>query len=136
MWARLSTQATLFANGDTLTITLGFEEGRTAMLSAILTTPFVGRIQVLGSLGWIEIRDRNHPEDPQGWDVTTSVRGTPATTEFSPPHPSVRENIESWAGACEGRSSYPVPVADMLHTVQAFEATTRSARSGALETIN
>ena len=72
VWARLSTQATSFANGDTLAITLAFEKGQTALITAILATPFVGRVTVLGSEGWVEIRDRNHPEDPQGWDVTTA----------------------------------------------------------------
>ena len=72
VWARLSTQATSFANGDTLAITLAFEKGQTALITAILATPFVGRVTVLGSEGWVEIRDRSHPEDPQGWDVTTA----------------------------------------------------------------
>ena len=86
VWARLSTQATSFANGDTLAITLAFEKGQTALITAILATPFVGRVTVLGSEGWVEIRDRNHPEDSQGWDVTRQVRGEPASSDFFPPH--------------------------------------------------
>ena len=84
VWARLSTQATSFANGDTLAITLAFEKGQTALITAILATPFVGRVTVLGSEGWVEIRDRNHPEDSQGWDVTRQVRGEPARSDFFP----------------------------------------------------
>lgn len=97
VWARLSTQATTFANGDTLTITIAFEKGQTALITAILATPFVGRVTVLGSQGWAEIRDRNHPEDPQGWDVTRQIRGQALESRFYPPHPSVRENIETFA---------------------------------------
>ena len=104
VWARLSTQATSFANGDTLAITLAFEKGQTALITAILATPFVGRITVLGSEGWVEIRDRSHPEDPQGWDVTRQVRGEQASSAFFHPHSSVRENIESFAKAVAGRS--------------------------------
>ena len=33
VWARLSTQATAFGNGDTLTVTLGFEKQQTAMIT-------------------------------------------------------------------------------------------------------
>ncbi|MBL7258564.1 Gfo/Idh/MocA family protein [Paractinoplanes lichenicola] len=135
VWARLGTLATEFANGDTLTVTLGFEGGRTALITAVLTTPFVGRVAVMGSRGWLEIRDRNHPELPRGWDVTTTLRGSEPSTEFYPPHPSVRANLEAFAAAAEGRAAYPVPYGEMLANADTFEAITRSARSGQLERL-
>ena len=135
VWARLSTQATTFENGDTLTITMGFEKGQTALITAILTTPFAGRVTVLGSKAWVEIRDRNHPELPRGWDVTTVHRGAEAETTFYPPHPSVRENIETFARAAQGLETYPVSLEEMQSNVDAFEAITRSARSGLVETV-
>ena len=135
VWARLSTQATNFANGDTLAITLAFEKGQTALITAILATPFVGRITLLGSEGWVEIRDRNHPEDSQGWDVTRQVRGEPASTEFFPPHGSVRENIEAFARAAAGEAPYPIPLEEMVANARTFEAITRSALSGSVEPV-
>jgi predicted dehydrogenase len=135
VWARLSTQATNFANGDTLAITLAFEKGQTALITAILATPFVGRITLLGSEGWVEIRDRNHPEDPQGWDVTRQVRGLPASSDFFPPHDSVRENIESFAKAVAGKELYPIPLEEMVANARTFEAITRSALSGSVEVV-
>jgi predicted dehydrogenase len=136
VWARLSTQATHFANGDTLTITMAFEDGKTALITAVLTTPFVGRVAVLGSRGWMEIRDRNHPEHPQGWDVLTVQRGGQPVAEFYPPHPSVRENMEQFARAISGESSYPVSLDEMLANVYTFEAITRSAGSARVEPVN
>ena len=135
VWARLSTQATTFANGDTLAITLAFEKGQTALITAVLATPFVGRVTVLGSEGWVEIRDRTHPEAPEGWDVTRQMRGHSATSEFFPPHASVRENIESFARAAAGQAPYPVPLDEMVANACAFEAITRSAHSGAVELV-
>jgi predicted dehydrogenase len=135
VWARLSTQATNFANGDTLAITLGFEKGQTALITAILATPFVGRVTLLGSEGWMEIRDRNHPEDSQGWDVTRQVRGAPASSAFFPPHASVRENIESFARAVAGEAPYPIPLEEMVANARTFEAITRSALSGSVEVV-
>ena len=135
VWARLGTHATTFENGDTLTITMGFEKGRTAMITAILTTPFAGRVTVLGSEGWMEIRDRNHPEAPRGWDVTTVQRGGEPETTFAPPHPSVRDNIEAFARAAAGGAPYPVSYDEMLANVDAFEAITRSARTGLVESV-
>jgi predicted dehydrogenase len=135
VWARLSTQATSFANGDTLAITLAFEKGQTALITAILATPFVGRITLLGSEGWVEIRDRNHPEDSQGWDVTRQVRGEPLRTDFFPPHGSVRENIEAFARAAAGEAPYPIPLEEMVSNARTFEAITRSALSGSVEVV-
>jgi predicted dehydrogenase len=135
VWARLSTQATNFANGDTLAITLAFEKGQTALITAILATPFVGRITLLGSEGWMEIRDRNHPEDSQGWDVTRQVRGEAAESDFFPPHRSVRENIESFAKAVAGEEPYPIPLEEMVANARTFEAITRSALSGSVEVV-
>jgi predicted dehydrogenase len=135
VWARLSTQATSFENGDTLTITMGFEKGQTAMITAILTTPFAGRVSVLGSQAWVEIRDRNHPEDPQGWDVTTVQRGTEPVTEFYAPRATVRDNIEQFAQAAAGETTYSVSLEDMLMNAYAFEAISRSAASGLVEPV-
>jgi predicted dehydrogenase len=135
VWARLSTQATSFANGDTLAITLAFEKGQTALITAILATPFVGRITLLGSEGWVEIRDRNHPENSQGWDVTRQVRGEPLRSDFFPPHGSVRENIEAFARAAAGEEPYPIPLEEMVSNARTFEAITRSALSGSVEVV-
>lgn len=135
VWARLATRATHFANGDTLAVTLGFESGATAQITAILTTPFVGRFAVYGSTGWMEIRDRTHPENPTGWDVTTVHRGeTPATT-FWPPHRVVRDNLETFARAVAGGAEYPVSLDEMLANVRTFEAISRSAASGRIEPV-
>ena len=106
VWARLATRGSPFANGDTLGVMIAFESGATAILSAILATPFIGRIALYGSQGWMEIRDRTHPEHPSGWDVTVSRRGGSQATHFVPPHPAVRDNIEAFARAIAGGAAY------------------------------
>jgi predicted dehydrogenase len=135
VWARLATLATGFANGDTLTITLGFPGGQTALITAILTTPFAGRVAVLGSHGWVEIRDRSHPELPQGWDVTTVLRGAEPVTVFEPPHASVRDNLEHFARSVADEAPYPVTLEEMVAGAETFEAITRSAASGRVEPV-
>ena len=136
VWARLSTRATTFGNGDTLSVTLAFDGGATASITAILTTPFIGRICVLGSEGWMEIRDRSHPEHPTGWDVTTVRRGGEREERVVAPNAAVRDNLERFAEAIEGEGSYPVTTAEIRATVRAFEAITRSALSGAVERLD
>jgi predicted dehydrogenase len=136
VWARLSTRATSFENGDTLSITLGFPGGATATITAILTTPFVGRVCVLGSDGWMEIRDRSHPESPAGWDVTTMHRRDGREERFVPPGAAVRDNLERFADAVEGVGDYPVTTAEIRANVRAFEAISRSAQSGVVERVD
>ncbi|MEK9775199.1 MAG: Gfo/Idh/MocA family oxidoreductase, partial [Quisquiliibacterium sp.] len=136
VWARLATRGSYFENGDTLAIMMAFSGGANAMISAVLATPFEGRFAVYGSQGWVEIRDRTHPENPTGWDVTTALRGQPRSTEFSPPAPSVRINLEAFAAAIRGKAPYPVPAREMLANVASLEAIMRSAKSGEIEPVH
>ncbi|WP_027578953.1 Gfo/Idh/MocA family oxidoreductase [Bradyrhizobium sp. Ai1a-2] len=135
VWARLATLGSHFANGDTLSITLGFEGGTTAALTAILATPFMGRLALLGSRGWMEIRDRTHPETPTGWDVTRVVRGSDRHAGYYPPHPAVRDNLEAFGRAIRGDGVYPVTHDEMRSGVRVFEAVQRSVLTGRLETV-
>jgi predicted dehydrogenase len=135
VWARLATRGSPFANGDTLGVMIAFESGASAMLTAILATPFMGRIALYGSQGWVEIRDRTHPEHSTGWDVTVTHRGKTPETHFLPPHPAVRDNLEAFGRAVAGQAPYPVSLAEIDANVRTFEAITRSARSGKLERV-
>ncbi len=126
--AHLATRATTFANGDTLSVTLRFPGEEIAVVNAVLTTPFLGRLCVLGSEGWMEIRDRRHPEDPQGWDVAVTHRGQQEPElRFFPPAPAVRLNLEAFADAIAGEAPYPVPTEEIAANVRTFEAISTSA---------
>ena len=128
LWARLASLGTDFENGDTLGIMMAFGNGANAMISAILTTPFEGRFAVYGSLGWVEIRDRTHPESPTGWDITTVLRGHPPQRRFAEPSPAVKSNLEAFAQAIRGVQPYPVGHGEMLANVAALEAIMRSVQ--------
>src|SRR5947207_6304037 len=62
-------------NGDTLGILVSFKSGANALLSAILATPFDGRLALYGNKGWAEVRDKAHPEAPLGWVLTKTLKG-------------------------------------------------------------
>ena len=83
-----------------------------------------------GSKGWVEIRDRSHPQQPTGWDVTRVMSGGDPITRFDPPHPSVMSNLEAFAKAVAGKEKYPVSIDEMRSNVKAFAAVSRSALSG------
>jgi predicted dehydrogenase len=122
------------ANGDTLAVLVDFGNGH-ALISAVLATPFDGRFAVYGSRGWIEVRDKAHPEAPQGWILAKHIRGREnSVTEF-PPAQAVLANLEAFADAAAGRAPYPVPQAEMIANVSALEAVFRSAASGQIEAV-
>ena len=123
------------ANGDTLGVLVNFKSGANLLLSAVLATPFAGRFAVFGNRGWVEVRDKAHPEAPEGWVLTKCLRGgMPETHDYSPAF-AVRANLEAFADAAEGRAPYPVPQAEMIANIAALEAIFRSAESGRVEAV-
>src|SRR3954470_17191508 len=134
--ASVRTLGSELRNGDTLGILVNFRSGANALLSAILATPFDGRFAVYGSKGWAEVRDKAHPESPQGWTLTTHLRGQQKKTRDYPPAKAVLSNLEAFADAAAGRAPYPVPQAEMIANVSALEAIFRSAVSGNVEQVD
>jgi predicted dehydrogenase len=122
-------------NGDTLAALVTFKRGGHALISAMLATPFAGRFAVFGSHGWAEVRDKTHPEAPEGWTLTTCLRGGRAQSVEMAPAPAVLHNLEAFADAATGRAAYPVPREQMIANVSALEAIFRSAASGAVEIV-
>lgn len=123
------TLAQEWENGDTLAMTLEFKNGGVSLLSAILTTPFDGRLAVYGSNGWAEVRDRAHPENSEGWTATYVIRGQKREDLDYPPAPSVRMNLEAFARAAKGGEPYPIAMDQMIETVAALEAVFVSAET-------
>ena len=123
------------ANGDTLGVLVSFKSGAQALISAMLATPFVGRFAVFGNKGWVEVRDKAHPESPEGWTLTKCLReGRPQSVEY-PAANAVLVNLEAFADAAAGRAPYPVPQEQMIANVSALEAVFRSAASGRVEPV-
>jgi len=119
-------------NGDTLAILVSFKNGGHALISAILATPFDGRFAVYGNKGWVEVRDKTHPEKPEGWVLTKTLQGGKREVREFAPASSVLANLEAFADACEGRAPYPVPQSQMIANISALEAIFKSAASGAI----
>ena len=122
-------------NGDTLAILISFRSGAHALISAILATPFEGRFAVYGSKGWVEVRDKAHPEAPEGWVLTVQERNKPRAARDYPPAKAVLSNLEAFADAAAGRAPYPVPQAQMIANISALEAVFKSAKSGDIEQV-
>ena len=135
VFASVKTLGSQLVNGDTLGILVNFKSGGNALLSAILATPFDGRFAVYGSKGWAEVRDKTHPEAPQGWTLTVHKRGGEKTLREYPPAKAVLANLEAFAEAAGGGAPYPVPQEQMIANVSALEAIFKSAASGCVESV-
>jgi predicted dehydrogenase len=135
VFASVRTLGSQLKNGDTLGILVSFKSGANALLGAVLATPFDGRFAVYGSKGWAEVRDRAHPEAPQGWTLTVHIRGTEKQTRDYPPAKAVLVNLEAFADAALGSAPYPVAQSEMIANVSALEAIFRSAASGSVEEV-
>ncbi|HYN12608.1 MAG TPA: Gfo/Idh/MocA family oxidoreductase [Burkholderiales bacterium] len=123
-------------NGDTLGILVSHESGSNSLISAVLATPFDGRFAVYGNKGWADVRDKAHPEAPEGWTLTVARRGGKKEVKEFPPAKAVLANLEAFADAAAGREPYPVPQEQMIANVAALEAIFRSAKSGQVEEVS
>ena len=138
VWASVKQLGSGLSNGDTLAALVSFKRGGHALLSAILATPFDGRFAVYCSQGWVEVRDKAHPEAPEGWTLTVSrqqVNGGRASRTDYAPASGVCANLEAFADAALKQAPYPVPRAQMVANISALEAIFKSARSGAIEAV-
>ena len=122
-------------NGDTLGILVTHKSGANSLISAILATPFDGRFALYGNKGWAEVRDKAHPESPQGWTLTRSMRGKEKQVQDYPAAKAVLANLEAFADAAAKRAPYPVPQDQMIGNVAALEAVFRSVKSGHVEEV-
>ncbi|MEA3193232.1 MAG: hypothetical protein QOD26_1565 [Betaproteobacteria bacterium] len=134
VFASVKTLGSHLTNGDTLAILVDFGKGH-ALLNACLATPFDGRFAVYCSKGWIEVRDKAHPEAPEGWTLTTTLRGGKKAMKEYPPAKAVLANLEAFADAALSGKPYPVPQSEMIANVSALEAIFKSAASGKIEEV-
>ena len=134
VFASVKTLGSHLTNGDTLAILVDFEKGH-ALLNACLATPFDGRFAVYCSKGWVEVRDKAHPEKPEGWTLTVVPRGKDRTVRSFAPAKAVLSNLEAFADAATGGRPYPVPQEEMIANVSALEAIFKSAQSGKIEEV-
>src|SRR5580692_5500380 len=116
--------------GDTVAAYVKFRGGGTSYVSASLANPFVSRLAVFGSKGWIDIRDKAHVEAPDGWVVTSAKVGGPITTAKAPVAEPVKDNLVSFARAVRGVESYPISAAHLVNNIALLEAVFASASTG------
>lgn len=134
-YASNATLASNLANGDSSCALVRYRNGCTAYVSAILATPFISRIAVFGSEGWMEVRDKAHIEASTGSTVTRcSKGGIPMTTDL-PSGNAVLANLEAFARAVQGNARYPISPDEMIANAAVMEAIFKSAEQGTAQAV-
>lgn len=107
---------------DTATLAIEFVNGVTGTLATIRATPFYWRVHVFGTKGSAEVLD----------EVTMVRRtsGAAPTTVRYPARDALGAELSAFADAVEGKQAFPVPEADVLATLAAFEAALQSMQTG------
>jgi predicted dehydrogenase len=107
---------------DTAVMMLDFVNGVTGTLSTVRATPLYFRVHVFGTKGSAEVLD----------EVTMMLRKTgDAPRRITCPAVDVlRAELDAFADAIEKRQPFPVPEAEVLATLSAFEAALQSMTSG------
>jgi predicted dehydrogenase len=107
---------------DTSMLAIDFASGVTGTLSTVRATPFYWRVHVFGSKGSAEVLD----------EVTMVMRKTgakPQTVTYAAIDTLAAE-LEAFADAVAGKRPFPVPEAEVLATLAAFEAALASMACG------
>jgi predicted dehydrogenase len=107
---------------DSAVLALDFESGATGTLATVRATPLYWRVHLFGTQGSAEVLD----------DVTLILRksGVKPRQMTYPGVDALRAELDAFVDAIEHRIPFPVPEADVLATLAAFEAALRSMQSG------
>jgi predicted dehydrogenase len=103
-------------------LAIDFVNGVTGTLATVRATPLYWRVHVFGTKGSAEVLD----------EVTMVVRKSGAAPQrISYPAVDVlRAELDAFADAVENKRPFPVPQAEVLATLSAFEAALQSMQSG------
>jgi predicted dehydrogenase len=107
---------------DTAVMTLDFVNGVTGTLATVRATPLYFRVHVFGAKGSAEVLD----------EVTMMLRKTGGAPQriTCPAANVLRAELDAFADAIEKQKPFPVPEAQVLATLSAFEAALQSMTSG------
>lgn len=107
---------------DTAMVMLDFVNGVTGTLATVRATPFYWRVHLFGTNGSAEVLD-------EGTMILRKSGDAPRRLTY-PAIDVLRAELNAFADAIDNRCAFPVPEADVLATLSAFEAALASMKSG------
>jgi len=116
--ARLFTQKPAPDPRDAVAVLVEFASGAAGTMATMRAGPAFWRVHVFGTKGWAEARDETQ--------LTVGLIGQKPQTQTLPQVDSLGVLIEAFAESIETGKPFPVPPAQMLDVVGAFEAVAKS----------
>jgi predicted dehydrogenase len=107
---------------DTAMLAVDFLNGATGMLATVRATPLVWRVHVFGTQGSAEVLD-------EGTMILRKSGAKPNQITYAAID-VLRAELDAFADAIDNKRPFPVPEAEVLATLSAFEAALRSMQSG------
>jgi predicted dehydrogenase len=107
---------------DTAMLAIDFASGATGTLATVRATPLYWRVHVFGTKGSAEVLDEG--------TMILRKSGAKLKQVTYPAIDVLRAELDAFADAIETKRAFPVPEADVLATLSAFEAALRSMKSG------
>ena len=113
---------------DATGILMDFENGQVGYLGSVAATGLLWQVRAFGTKGWgcIFAHDQFTAQKTDGTSETESWEGYPY-----PGLKTIRAQMESFAGACEGGAPFAVSPDEILHGTTVLEAVITSAETGA-----
>ena len=122
VYAKLHSRASGPPPIDTAMVILDFANGVTGTLATVRATPFYWRVHLFGTNGSAEVLD-------EGTMILRKSGDAPRRLTY-PAIDVLRAELDAFADAIDNKAPFPVPEADVLATLAAFEAALASMKSG------
>jgi predicted dehydrogenase len=106
---------------DTAMLAIDFTGGATGTLATVRATPLYWRVHVFGTKGSAEVLDESTM-------ILRKSGASPRRISY-PAIDVLRAELDAFADAIEDKRAFPVPEAEVLATLAAFEAALRSMQS-------
>jgi predicted dehydrogenase len=107
---------------DTAMLAIDFVSGATGTLATVRATPLYWRVHVFGTQGSAEVLD-------EGTMILRQSGARPTQIAY-PAIDVLRAELDAFAEGIDNKRAFPVPEAEVLATLSAFEAALRSMQSG------
>jgi predicted dehydrogenase len=131
VFAATTSRVAFKQTGDVISAHMRFASGATGYINAILVTPLYIKFAVFGSEAWVEVRNHTHPDTPGPTTVIVHYKDGRVESRDYEWVDTVKENLESFARAIEGKSAYMFTDGQKIANIATLEAICRSAATNA-----
>lgn len=125
--ARSYRQAMPFDVDDTTMVFMRFADGSTGYLGTVAYSATLWHVRVLGTKGWAQVHGAT--------GFTKCMVGGAEENKPFPPNDSLKDEMEAFAGAAEGKGAFAVTPDQIVHGTAVLEAIVKSAERGRPEPV-